>query len=144
MHCFQSWGSGVRWSSFQNKEGFINIFHWLGVLVRGKNSKILLRIFLEEGPGPCPKAALLFPNCSSLPPLPSLISSCLNWSLGNSGKVMEAEVYSPKQERGDPERLVCPGAHRGLLGFRWINRYMYSSEIFGVPFQTTAIKQILH
>ena len=30
---------------------------------------------------------------------------------------MEAEVYSLKQEMGDTERLVCPGAHRALLGF---------------------------
>ena len=35
-----------------------------GVLVLQKNSKILLFIFLEVGPGLCPKAALLFLNCS--------------------------------------------------------------------------------
>lgn len=35
-------------------------FHLLGVLVLQKNSEILLCIFLEEEPGPYPKAALLF------------------------------------------------------------------------------------
>ena len=57
LRCFQSWGSVVWWSSFWNKEDFINIFHLLGGLVLRKNSKILLRMFLEEGPEPCPKAA---------------------------------------------------------------------------------------
>ena len=41
-------------------------FHLLGVLVLQKNSKILLCIFLEEEPGPCPKFALLFLDSSSL------------------------------------------------------------------------------
>ena len=57
LRCFQSWGSVVWWSSFWNKEDFINIFHLLGGLVLRKNSKILLCMFLEEGPEPCPKAA---------------------------------------------------------------------------------------
>ena len=38
----------------------------LGVLALQKNSKILLCIFLEEGPEDCPKAALLFLECSFL------------------------------------------------------------------------------
>jgi len=46
----------------------------LGVLVLLKGSKILLGIFLKEEPGPCPKAALLSPDGSSLvsasPPFP--------------------------------------------------------------------------
>ena len=54
----------VWWSSFQNKECFIDIFHLLGVLVLQKNSRIYLSIFLEEGPGPCHKAALLFLSLS--------------------------------------------------------------------------------
>ena len=44
----------------------VNIFHLLGVLVLQKSSKILLCIFLEEEPRPCPKATLLFLDCSSL------------------------------------------------------------------------------
>ena len=51
-----------------------NIFHLLGVLVLQKSSKILLCVSLEVEPGPCPKAALLFLDCSSLvsesPPFP--------------------------------------------------------------------------
>ena len=30
LQSFQSWGSVVWWSSFWNKEGFINIFYLLG------------------------------------------------------------------------------------------------------------------
>ena len=40
----------------------------LGVLVLQKNSKTLLHIFLEEEPGPCPKATILFLDCFSLVP----------------------------------------------------------------------------
>ena len=45
-----------------------------GILVLQKNSKVLLSVFLEEEPGPCPKFALLILDCSSLvsasPPFP--------------------------------------------------------------------------
>ena len=49
-----------------------------GVLVLQKESKILLHVFLEEEAGPCPKAALLSLDCSSLVSAspPSLISHC--------------------------------------------------------------------
>ena len=49
---------------------------------------IVIYIFLEEEPGRCPKAALLFLDCSSLvpafPPFPYL-------PFWNSGKVKETE-----------------------------------------------------
>ena len=52
----------------------VNVFCWLGVLVLQKSSKVLSRVPLEEEAGPCPKAALLFPDCSTLvsasPPFP--------------------------------------------------------------------------
>ena len=55
----------------------VNVFHLvvvLGVLVLTKSSKILLPVSLEGEPGPCPKAALLFLDYSSLvsasPPFP--------------------------------------------------------------------------
>ena len=52
----------------------VNIFHLLGVLVLPKSAKILLRVSLKAEPGPCPKAALLFLDYSSLvsasPPFP--------------------------------------------------------------------------
>ena len=59
----------------QNEEFFIKrFFHLLGVLVLQKGSKTLLCIFLEEEPGPRPKAALWSLDCSSLvsasPPFP--------------------------------------------------------------------------
>ena len=53
---------------------FLSCFHLLGVLVLQKHSKIVLCVFLEEEPGPCPKAALLFldssPLFSASPPSP--------------------------------------------------------------------------
>ena len=52
--------------SFRMKNGFINIFHLLGVSVLSRNSKKLLCVFLEEEPGPCRKAALLSLDCFSL------------------------------------------------------------------------------
>ena len=41
-------------------------FHLLGDLVQQKSSKILFYVSLQEEPGPCPKAALLFLDCSCL------------------------------------------------------------------------------
>jgi len=93
LHCFSKLvlsvpRTGSGGPSFWNEECFINIFYLLGGLVL-QNSKILLSIFLEEGPGPSPKAALLSLDSSSLislHPLPSLVSNCLD-----SEKVKEAE-----------------------------------------------------
>lgn len=52
----------------------VNILHLLGVLVLQKVSRTLLCVFLEGEPDPCPKAALLFLEGSSLvsasPPFP--------------------------------------------------------------------------
>ena len=50
--------SGLRTGS----GGPLSVFHLLvfKVLVLQRNLKILLYIFLEEGPGPCIKAVLLF------------------------------------------------------------------------------------
>ena len=52
----------------------LKVFHLLGVLVLQKGAKILSCIFLEEDPGPCPKAALLSLDGPSLvsasPPFP--------------------------------------------------------------------------
>ena len=49
-------------------------FHLVGDFILQENSKILLGLFPEEEPGPCPKAALVFLDCSSLvsasPPFP--------------------------------------------------------------------------
>ena len=74
----------------------LNIFHLLGILVLQKSSKILLCVSLEVEPGPCPKPALLCPDCSSLvsasPPFPD--QQLFESALWNSGKVMEAGVYS--------------------------------------------------
>ena len=59
---------------------FLSGFHLLGDLCLQKNSKVVLCVFLEEEPGPCPKASLLSVDYSSLVlhPLLSLINNCLN------------------------------------------------------------------
>ena len=39
-------------------------------------------------------------------------------ALWRSGKVLEAEAYSLPTRNGDAEKLLCPGAPQGPLGFR--------------------------
>ena len=71
---FQSWclvAPGLvlvvlpRMKNASSAEPPANLLHLLEVLVLQKGSKILLCVFLEEEPGPCPKAALLSLDCSS-------------------------------------------------------------------------------
>ena len=99
----------------------VNIFHLLGVLVLQKSSKILLHVSLEAEPGSCPKAALLFLDCSSLfsvsPPFPD--QQLFESALWKSGKVMEAETYSLQTRNGNTERLPDPGAPQGLARFHF-------------------------
>ena len=79
------------------------------------SSKILLytNMSLEWGPGSCPRAALLFLLTVSplfLPPLPSLISICLNLPVGTQGKSWSwMKPISYNQKVVDTERLLCPG-----------------------------------
>ena len=61
-------GSGGPPSS-QNEECVIKDFYSLAVLVLQKGSNILLCIFVEEEPEPCPKAALRLPGLC-IPSLP--------------------------------------------------------------------------
>ena len=69
------------------------------------SSKILLCVSLEAEPGPCPKAAVLFLDCSFLDPasLSSLISYCLNLPFGTRER---NEAYSLQAKIEDAERLV--------------------------------------
>ena len=68
----------------------------------------------------CLKALLLLLDCSSFffAPLHSLISNCLNLSLGTHGKSLWA-VWGPfpKNKKLGTQRLLCPGAPQGL-GFK--------------------------
>ena len=63
----------------------VNIFHLLGVFTLQRSSK--MSVSLEEDPGPCPKAALLFLDCSALvsasTPFPDW--QCLNLPFGTQG-----------------------------------------------------------
>ena len=61
-----------------------------------KSSKILFCLSLEEESHPCPKAALLFPDCSSLVAAsPPFLDTATLWTaLWNPGKVMEAAELS--------------------------------------------------
>ena len=75
-----------------------------------KGSRILLYIFLKEETGPCPKAALLSLDCSSLvSSIPSLPwdQQLFEPALRNSGKVMQAEAYCLKaRDRGHGKAYV--------------------------------------
>ena len=44
----------------------VNILHLVGIFVLLRRLKDILCVFLEGEPGPCPKAALLFLDCSPL------------------------------------------------------------------------------
>ena len=83
---------------------------WVWTLVLQKNSQILLCIFLEEEPGPCPKAALLFLDCSSLvSPLPSLISNylyLLSWNLRRCRRLNETCFPQKKKKKGGRRVLL--------------------------------------
>ena len=82
-----------------------------GVLVLQKNSKILPCVPLEGEPGPCPKAVLLFLDCSFLvpassPPFPDL--KLFEPTLWNSGKVMEVERgLFPKNQKWVTQKDFC-------------------------------------
>ena len=94
---------------------------WLGFQFQQKNSKILLYISVEEEPGPCPKIALLFLNCSSFFSYPflSLISNSLNMPFGTrNGHGACVKPISYKQETGETERLLCPGTPQSPAQFQ--------------------------
>ena len=83
-----------------------------GVLVLQKESKILLHVFLEEEAGPCPKAALLSLDCSSLVSAspPSQISHCPlklgeGLAIQRSNNTQEKLVHL-RQEKSGPRS--CP------------------------------------
>ena len=88
----------------------VNIFHLLKVLVLQKSSKILLGISLERATGPCPKAALLFLDCSSLcsatPSLPWLANVC-TWPLELRDSHGDWSLFPKKQEMGDTKVFVA-------------------------------------
>lgn len=91
----------------------VNIFYLLGVLVLQKVSKILLCVSLEAEPGPCPKAAVLFLDCSFLDPasLSSLISYCLNLPFRTQGKSWKLKLIYGNQKMGDTEKFVWRSPH---------------------------------
>ena len=95
----------------------------LHLLVRGgggsvvyKSERILLQIFLEKEPGPCPEVAL-FPDCSSLvsASLLSWISDCLNLLFGTQGRSwrLNEAHFLIKQE-------ICLGAPLGPAQFPYL------------------------
>ena len=91
-------------------------FHLLGVLVLQEDSKIRWScVFLEEEPGPCSKAALLFLVCYSLSlhPLPSFISNCLNLSFRTQGKLWRLKLIPQTQEKGGHRKASVPRSFTG-------------------------------
>ena len=88
VHCFQSWCSMVWWSSFQNKECFINIFQLLGVQFCRRTQRYCYVYSLRRDQDPAGKLheCLLTAPLWSLHPLPSLISNCSKLPFGTQGK----------------------------------------------------------
>ena len=59
----------------------------VGGIVLQKSSKVCFSVFLEEEPGPAPRLYYcLTASPWSQPPLPPLISNCLNLSFGAQGR----------------------------------------------------------
>ena len=65
-----------------------------------------------------PQGCTIVSLALSLHPLPSLISNCLNLSFETQGRSWRLESIPYKQEMGDTERLLCPGAPQGPAGFQ--------------------------
>ena len=88
----------------------------LGGLVLQKNSKILLSIFLEEGPRLCPQSCTIIswltPPCS-LHPLPSLSSNCLNLSFGAQGRWWRLKFFFLKTRNGGYRKACVPRSPTG-------------------------------
>ena len=118
--------TGSGGPSSWNEECFINNFHLLGGLVLQKNSKILLCIFLEEGPGPCPKAVLLSLDCSSpVSTSPSLPWLATVWIQARSRRLNE--TYFLKSSGG--HRFLCPGTPEGPARFQYSSSWYREEDI---------------
>ena len=80
--------------------------------------KILFLVSLEAEPGLCPKAALLFPGCSSFvsPSSPFPDEQLFKLALRNSGRSWRLESVPYKQGMEDTEK-PCPEAPQGPAGF---------------------------
>ena len=98
---------------------------------------ILLCVFLEREPGSCPKAVLLFLDCSSLVfASPSFPDQQLSEPVPrNSGKVMVAERGPfPKNKKWGTQKSVCAHEpHRAMSGF-----YMTLVESVSTPVKLSA------
>ena len=92
-------------------------FIWSEGLVLQKYSKILLCVFLEEKPGPHPKAALVFLDCpsrvSASSPFP--ISNYLNLSFWTQGRSWS---LFPKNKKWGTQKSLCTGAPLGPAPFQ--------------------------
>ena len=99
------------------------------------SSKILLYInmSLEWGPGSCPRAALLFLLTVSplfLPPLPSLISICLNLPVGTQGKSWKLnEAYFLQSKSGGHRKAFVPRNTKGSYSVSlspWVPEFIHT------------------
>ena len=67
----------------------------------------------NQDPAPRLHYCLLTAAPWSLHPLPSVISNCLNLLFGTQERSWRLKFILKKQEMGDTEKLVCPGAPQG-------------------------------
>ena len=88
----------------------VNFSHLEGASVATKQLKEIVIVFLEEEPGHCPKAALLFLLTAPIyspHPFPSLVSSCLNlWLELRKDPGSWMKPISRNQEMGDTKVFV--------------------------------------
>ena len=85
----------------------VNIFHLLGILLLHKYSKILLWIYIEEEPGPCPKAAI----CYNIE-----LAKTFIWVCYIIGKTQMNFLASPTFRKGDLRLWMLL---RLLIGWPW-------------------------
>ena len=94
----------------------IKVFPLLGVFFCRRDQRYCC-VSLEGEPGPCPEAALLSLDSSSLvsasPPFPD--EQLSEPALWHSGKVFEAEAYSLKMRNGGHKGLCVQEPHWALL-----------------------------
>ena len=88
---------------------------WVGTLLPTEELKdiVMYNIFLEEEPGPCLKAALLFLDCSLHSP-PSLISNYLILPFETQGRSRRLnEAYCLRIRNREHRKYLYPGAPQG-------------------------------
>ena len=125
LHCFSKlvfrWSQGwvlmillLEWKTASSTSSIC----WGFQFYRGTQRSCYV-YFLRRNQDPAARLhyCLLTVSPWSLHPLPSLISNLLNLLFETQGRSWRLKPIPPKQDMGDSEKLVCPGASQGPLSF---------------------------